>query len=266
MHSKLVMALASSLFIASCGGGSGSDNAQASTTLDASNASESKSVIDAPFVASVRSRFIYLTDQVQELGGLDGYTQDAGGAVTKLGSVALTGNPVVVDLSGNASFAMGRWSSGTVATSNGTTELQEANGQTAYYLLYNALAAMPAAGSLTCSAGEFTSTLDAGGTSTSADKLGTASGSAGIVIDATGAHVTLHLSNKVGAESVSAAFTGNIRNVSTGIARGGFFGNTQDAYMALGDAGSGAVRLVTAYQLILSGGRIYRGVATFACN
>jgi hypothetical protein len=262
----VTLALALSTLLAACGGGSGSNNAQAPATPDAGGGAAARNAVDAPFMASDHSRYIYLGNTGQVLGVLNGFTQDESGAVTKLGSTTLGGAPVVVDISGNASFAMGRWSGGTVTTSSGSSELKASAGDAMHYLVYNTLPAMPAAGSLTCSTGNFTSSTDKAGSSTSPDSLGAASGSATIVVDALGAHITMKLANKLGSDSAEASYTGDFESPTVGIFKEGYLTNTQGAYIALADAGGGAVRLVTSYRLLLSNGLLYQGVATFACR
>lgn len=118
--------------------------------------------------------------------------QAAGGAMVRLNDIALTGNSATQNINGNASFALGRWVTGTVTRGSGNNEVLTGDyTRTYHYLAFNEVPNIPRDGTppLTCDSGVFTTPtyLDSGTGDTPIS--GTATGSATISFSDSGASI-----------------------------------------------------------------------------
>jgi hypothetical protein len=83
------------------------------------------------------SNYLIMGPTFTDYGSLGASQQDAGGAMTTLGANVLSGDYAVQDITGDASFAMGRWVKGSVTLNGGGTDtLTGTDGRTYHYLAY----------------------------------------------------------------------------------------------------------------------------------
>nr|WP_314634140.1 hypothetical protein [uncultured Janthinobacterium sp.] len=228
---------------------------------------ENTGAVSARFVNGDNSRFVFTSIGLQSNGKAGTLVQDASGALSTIGSIVLTGNPSVTrEISGDASFAQGRWFKGAFSSSTTATTLT-GNNASAHYVAYNVLAALPATGTFTCDAGTFTAPSYTGGSSiASSANFGTSTGSASLSFDGSGAKVALTIDASAGGSSgkVSAATT--IASAASSSITGGYLSSGTGAQLMLGDGGAGRYLLLAAYKTQLANGANYQGVATFRCS
>ena len=228
---------------------------------------ENTGAVSARFVNGDNSRFVFTSIGLQSNGKASTLVQDASGALSTIGSIVLTGNPSVTrEISGDASFAQGRWFKGAFSSSTTATTLT-GNNASAHYVAYNVLAALPATGTFTCDAGTFTAPSYTGGSSiASSANFGTSTGSASLSFDGSGAKVALTIDASAGGSSgkVSAATT--IASAASSSITGGYLSSGTGAQLMLGDGGAGRYLLLAAYKTQLANGANYQGVATFRCS
>lgn len=277
-HLSLAVAVAFSL-VGCGGGGSGSSSTSGGNSVTpvqtpVDNKTSNSGSVDAAFVAGAKPRFLLNGIAIQASGNASPLTQTADGAVTAMGNYSISGNPIATqEISGNANYALGRWTVGTVtngATTNPTTTTMDGNSNNAFhYVVFNSLAALPANGAMTCNAGKFTKPTYVGGSGTSPGKdayAGTATGNASITFDGSGGHVNLTVSANVLGSSGTANFSGNVMNETSMYLSGGLGGVGNNAMVTLGDAGNGSVNVVLIYTLALANNNAYRGSAIFTCK
>ena len=228
---------------------------------------ENTGAVSARFVNGDNSRFVFTSIGLQSNGKASTLVQDASGALSTIGSIVLTGNPSVTrEISGDASFAQGRWFKGAFSSSTTATTLT-GNNASAHYVAYNVLAALPATGTFTCDAGTFTAPSYTGGSSiASGANFGTSTGSASLSFDGSGAKVALTIDASAGGSTgkVSAATT--IASAASSSITGGYLSSGTGAQLMLGDGGAGRYLLLAAYKTQLANGANYQGVATFRCS
>lgn len=228
---------------------------------------ENTGAVSARFVNGDNSRFVFTSIGLQSNGKASTLVQDASGALSTIGSIVLTGNPSVTrEISGDASFAQGRWFKGAFSSSTTATTLT-GNNASAHYVAYNVLAALPATGTFTCDAGTFTAPSYTGGSSiASSANFGTSTGSASLSFDGSGAKVALTIDASAGGSTgkVSAATT--IASAASSSITGGYLSSGTGAQLMLGDGGAGRYLLLAAYKTQLANGANYQGVATFRCS
>ena len=228
---------------------------------------ENTGAVSARFVNGDNSRFVFTSIGLQSNGKAGTLVQDASGALSTIGSIVLTGNPSVTrEISGDASFAQGRWFKGAFSSSTTATTLT-GNNASAHYVAYNVLAALPATGTFTCDAGTFTAPSYTGGSSiASSANFGTSTGSASLSFDGSGAKVALTIDASAGGSTgkVSAATT--IASAASSSITGGYLSSGTGAQLMLGDGGAGRYLLLAAYKTQLANGANYQGVATFRCS
>lgn len=228
---------------------------------------ENTGAVSARFVNGDNSRFVFTSIGLQSNGKAGTLVQDASGALSTIGSIVLTGNPSVTrEISGDASFAQGRWFKGAFSSSTTATTLT-GNNASAHYVAYNVLAALPATGTFTCDAGTFTAPSYTGGSSVaSSANFGTSTGSASLSFDGSGAKVALTIDASAGGSTgkVSAATT--IASAASSSITGGYLSSGTGAQLMLGDGGAGRYLLLAAYKTQLANGANYQGVATFRCS
>jgi hypothetical protein len=279
-HAFVLTLIAASL--AACGGGgssSPSDTAVAVNTAKPADpvapvvpavpaaTGENTGTVSARFVNGDNSRFVFASIGLQSTGKASLLVQDASGALSNIGSIVLTGNPSVTrEISGDAAFAQGRWFKGSFSNSFGATTLS-GNNASAHYVAYNVPAALPATGTFTCDAGTFTAPSYTGGTNVSSTAyFGTASGTASMSFDASGAKIALAIDASAGGSTGKVAASTTIASAASSSITGGYLSNGTGAQLMLGDGGAGRYLLVAAYKAQLANGANYQGVATFRCS
>lgn len=228
---------------------------------------ENTGTVSARFVNGDNSRFIFTSIGLQSNGKASTLVQDASGALSTIGSIVLTGNPAVTrEISGDASFAQGRWFKGSFSNSSGATTLS-GNNASAHYVAYNVLAALPATGTFTCDAGTFTAPSYTGGSSVSSTaNFGTASGNASMSFDASGAKIALTIDASAGGSTGKVTASTTMASAASSSITGGYLSNGTGAQLMLGDGGAGRYLLIAAYKAQLANGANYQGVATFRCS
>ncbi|PHV27892.1 hypothetical protein CSQ93_09915 [Janthinobacterium sp. BJB426] len=228
---------------------------------------ENTGTVSARFVNGDNSRFVFTSIGLQSNGKASTLVQDTSGALSTIGSIVLTGNPAVTrEISGDASFAQGRWFKGSFSNSSGATTLS-GNNASAHYVAYNVLATLPATGTFTCDAGTFTAPSYTGGSSVSSTaNFGTASGNASMSFDASGAKIALTIDASAGGSTGKVAASTTMASAASSSITGGYLSNGTGAQLMLGDGGAGRYLLIAAYKAQLANGANYQGVATFRCS
>jgi hypothetical protein len=187
--------------------------------------------------------------------------------VTALGNNTLSGQTVVKDISGDASFALGRWSQGTVTATNGSTVLDGTSNNAYHYALFNNLTAFPTSGTYNCDTGKFTAPTYIGGTNVTASAYsGTATGSATLSFSAAGAAVSVTINTSAGGQT--GVVTGNsvLSTPTTSAIIGNYFGNGSGMAVTVGDGGGGRVLAIAPYRSTLANGAEYQGIAVLSCS
>ena len=228
---------------------------------------ENTGAVSARFVNGDNSRFVFTSIGLQSNGKASTLVQDASGALSTIGSMVLTGNPSVTrEISGDASFAQGRWFKGAFSSSTTATTLT-GNNASAHYVAYNVLAALPATGTFTCDAGTFTAPSYTGGSNiASSANFGTSTGSASLSFDGSGAKVALTIDASAGGSTGKVSATTTIASAASSSITGGYLSSGTGAQLMLGDGGAGRYLLLAAYKTQLANGANYQGVATFRCS
>lgn len=202
----------------------------------------------------------------QSAGNPSPFTQTSNGAVTVLGRYALTGaSAATQEISGNANYAQGRWSDGSLTSSSGDYPLGGATSNSYHYVVFNTLASMPINGSLTCDAGKFTKPTYAGG-GTAANFVGTSTGTAAVTVDGNGAHVSLGITTTGNGSTATANLQGTVKTVDSTYFAGTVGGLGTGGMVTIGDAGNGAIFVVASYGVAMGNSNVFRGVATFTCR
>ncbi|MBN8757194.1 MULTISPECIES: hypothetical protein [Variovorax] len=261
-----------------CGGGSGgggsgmplgivppsapSPMAEAAAPVPA--AADSGSV-SALFVRAERARYLLLGVGAQSFGVLSQSEQAASGAMTRLNDNTLTGSSATKEINGDANFAIGRWTAGTVTRSSGAETLTGADNRAYHYLALNELKTLPASATTTCDAGVFTSPTYVGGGSGAAANSGAASGSSTLAFGSEGAVVAGTVKVTVGDAAGSVNFDTKVKSPSSTSVTGSFLSAGAGAGITLGDHGGGAYAIAVGYSATLPSGARYMGVAKFRC-
>ena len=216
--------------------------------------------VSARFANGDNSRFVFTSIGLQSNGKASPLVQDTSGALSTIGSIVLTGNPSVTrEISGDATFAQGRWFKGAFSSSTSATTLS-GNNASAHYVAYNLLAALPAAGT-------FTAPSYTGGASVpSSANFGTSSGNASIAFDGSGAKVVMAIDASAGGSTGKVTASTTIISPASSSITGGYLSSGTGAQLMLGDGGTGRYLLLTAYKVQLANGANYQGVATFRCS
>ncbi|OBV40603.1 hypothetical protein [Janthinobacterium psychrotolerans] len=272
----LITLLATAL--SACGGGSSSsDSATAVTPANPVNpvapvtpvapVSGDTGSVSAPFAGNASARYLLLAVASQSTGALTSVSQGANGALSEIAGAAFTGTPAITrEISGDASFAQGRWFTGTITRSTGAT-VMSGNNASAHYNVYKTLASLPASGSLACDAGTFTAPSYTGGGVIGQDAyFGAASGSATLSFGATGASLAMTVNASAGGQQASISGAGLLAAPASTAIGGGFLGGSSGTLLALGDAGAGRYLVIGGYKVVLANGASYQGVATFRCS
>ncbi|WP_219114758.1 hypothetical protein [Janthinobacterium sp. UMAB-56] len=282
-HAFVLTLIAASL--AACGGGSSSSPADVKVAVNADKPAdpvapvapvtpvvptatgENTGAVSARFVKGDSARFVFVSIGLQSNGKAGTLVQDASGALSDINGIVFTGNPAVTrEISGDASFAQGRWFKGTFSNAFGATSLT-GNNASAHYVVYNSLAALPATGTPTCDAGTFTAPAYMGGASVSpAANFGTASGTASVSFDASGAKVVLSIDTSAGGSTGKVSASSSMASAGSSSIVGGYLSGGTGAQLVLADGGAGRYLLIAAYKAQLANGANYQGVATFRCS
>ncbi len=262
---SFVLSVISVALLQACGGGGGdSDSMNVSST---GNAGASTGSVSASFNRSATARYHLTSADSQVFGRLDNSVQEASGAMTTLGSNVLSGSKVVKEISGDATYALGRWTAGTVTTSSGATTLTGTDNKAYHYIAFNAPSALPTSGTLTCDAGVFSApTYASGGVGNGAFDSGTASGSVTVTFGSTGASVGGNINVTAAGSSGSIALKASNVTVNGSSISGNYLSNGAGAYLQVGDAGTGAYLVVGSYAVSLANGARYIGAARFRCS
>jgi len=273
----LSLSLLSLSMLQACGGGSDSGGAGVAPMAAAPVASpagatpppaaaDSGSVSKA-FVRSEGARYQLLGVGGQSFGVLSASEQAASGAMTRLNDNTLTGQSATKEISGDESFALGRWVAGTVTRNSGAETLTGTDNRAYHYIALNSLKDFPKeARATTCDAGVFTTPTYVGGGSVAAASTGVASGAATLVFDSEGAVVGGTVKVSAGDAIETVKLDVKVTSASATSISGRFLGGGSGAAIALGDHGSNAYVLAAGYAAILPSGARYTGIAKFRCN
>ena len=262
--------------LSACGGGSSSSSSDTPVAVTPANpgvpvtppaASGDTGSVSARFAASGSGRYLLMGVASQSTGVLTSVAQGSSGALTEIAGSTFTGSPAITrEISGDASFAQGRWFTGTVTRAGSSTVLSGNNAST-HYVAYNALASLPASGSASCDAGVFTAPSYTGGTIIGQDAyFGTASGAATLSFGSGGAVLNMALDVAAGGSSGKISGGGTIPAPANTVINGGFLGGSSGTLLALGDGGAGRYLVTGGYKVVLANGANYQGVATFRCS
>lgn len=223
--------------------------------------------VGALFQTDASSRFFILGNDINEANLLElGMTQSADGGVVRMDNLSLVGDDAKVEsISGDASFAMGRWALGIFRLFSFDQPI--AAGSTGYhYIVFNGVAAFPGSGSYTCDAGTFTAPSRMSG---SGQPTGVASGTASLSFAPAGAIVQstiqVRANGFVGTQSFSTADT-PLETPDHYLKTSGFVDSSGNGLLlTVGAAPGNAMRVVVPYQVPVRGIG-YRGIATFVCT
>ncbi len=268
-HLVLPFILAAS--VSACGGGSSSSSpapaappaAQTPATITNSGS------VSAPYVKAASARYVLFGVGSQSTGVLSSATQDSAGVLTAISGNTLTGATTATkEISGDSSYAQGRWFVGTVTSVFGSPrQLNGSSNESFHYQALNDLTAIPTTGNKTCDAGKFTTPSYVGGTSvTSSGYFGTTTGSATLTFDGSGAHPSMVLNTTSNANSGNVTVFGTVAAPSTFAVSGAFFGSGAGGVITVADGGAGTVIVAGGYRVVLANGSAYIGVASFRCS
>ncbi|WP_159915766.1 hypothetical protein [Pantoea sp. 18069] len=265
----LSLSVLSLSLLQACGGdgGSGGDAAPAALTLNVPAAEEPAAAdigaVSARFVANENARSILLSKSAQSIGSAVPTEQADSGAMVRIGSKTLSGDHQTVDIAGDAHFALGRWVKGTLTRDTETVTLQGQDHESYHYIVYNRLAALPLDGQLQCESVAATAPTALSDTH---QKLGSASGSASVSFDPSGAVIQGTMQVHAGAQSASVDLSTAIQHPPAVSATGRMFANGPGAAIVLANLGDAVPGLVVGYRAQLPGGDLYLGVARFTCT
>jgi len=236
------------------GGGSGGNTAPTNTTPDTTPGGNT-GIYSAPFEAGAVARYLLVASNGLKSGPLDTHEQ-VDGAIVTINDNQLSGDDrAVLDVSGDATFALGSWGKGTVTTAQGAYTLTGSDGRDYHYVLYNGLQALPTSGSFACDAGTFTIPARISGTG---PMQGSVSGEAQLAFDSGGAIVEGDI------EVRASTFDGD-NDLDTRISNPNAISFTDGANVKLADAGNGAYAVVGSYQ-VTAGDSVYLGTYRFLCK
>lgn len=263
IHISLSVLLLS--LLQACGGDSdkGPKPAPPATAGPAATNSAASNVgtFSAKFVPTEQKRSILLSTSSQSMsaGELD---QTDTGAILRIGSTTLSGSPKTVDIAGDTHFALGRWVKGTVTSSTGADTLTGEDFGSYHYLAYNALKELPTSGKFECT------TVAATGptTGSSVAKVGSASGTASVSFDSSGAAVQGKMKVGTAGESAEVDLSTHIRKAGSMSVIGQYFGSGPGAAITLAAQGSSDPALSLGYRARMADGSLYIGVARLTCT
>ncbi|MBO9687271.1 MAG: hypothetical protein J7598_11705 [Mitsuaria chitosanitabida] len=266
---KVAVLLPVAALLAACGGGGGdtAKDAGVKPEAQAPQGSTSSGSVTASYAKKADDgRYMLVSPGLQSSGRLTDVQQTATGAaaggVVTMNANTLSGDLAIQDIAGDESFALGRWSKGTV-NRDGTAAAIVGDDGAYHYVVYNALTAFPTSGTYKCDAGKFTAPSRVGG---SGNVLGTAAGSATVTFSNGAAVLDAAITATVGAQSGAVSASGKrLDSPAITTITGNYFNSGTGMALTVGEAGNAKVRVVAAYQVAVSGDD-YRGVATFSCG
>jgi len=254
-------------------GGDGGDSGSASSPTGGGGgttppASGDQGSVSAPFVVNAQGRFMVFATSAASMGPLTSVQQTDSGAVVSLSgynTVSLSGNTLIKDIAGDASYAIGRWVQGTATIpSVGPVELTGADSPSYHYAVYNVPASFPATGSYTCVLQSATTpTLLVGGRGPETGSV--SSQGVGLRFDSAGANLSGSLTITAGGESVTADMPTPMPNPTSLVASGQYY-NGSGNLPQVTDAGNGSYGLMVGYAAQMASGAPYQGVAYMSCT
>lgn len=265
MKNKLLIlsSLVPLILLQACGGG-GSETVAVTVTPGGLTPNVNSGSVSAPFKAGDRPAYLAMSGSVRSIGALNPVVQAASGAMKTLGDTVLGDDGVTKDISGDATYAMGRWVFGTVTSKTGSEMLVGNDNRSNHYIVVNTVDEYPASKTLTCASGMFTLPTDVDLNSKA--PLGTVSGSANLRFDGGVATIggTINVSTDAATGSVSLTGT-SPAPLKVAVTESYLSGGAGSA-MIIGDAGGGAYLMAISYAATLSNGARYLGVAKFRCS
>lgn len=264
LNAHLAATLLACAALAACGGGSGDETA-AAADANAPTAAPASAVPAAPaaFKAGSNPAYILQGAGLTANGVLDGHTQRADGALTKVDEYQLGGEAAVREIQGDEDYALGRWVAGTVTDSRSTRAVTDAGGAYAY-VAFNRLESLPTSGAPTCDSGAFTSSTRVDGTYSQAPASGTTSGSARLTFTESGAVINVTLQAGNGSSQGTVTANGTVARVTSFVFPGGIGGEGNTAVVTVGKSGT-AYQVVGTYAVNLADRSRYTGVFRFRC-
>lgn len=275
MKSKQLLAsLFSAVVVTGCGGGGGDSTptipAEATAPAPATpTPTPATGGVSARLAAGVPARVLLNSIGYQSASDLATFTQELEGGITAVNDIKLTGAKVVRDVSGDETFAMGRWAAGSVeGLQTTTTLLSESSNNSFHYVLIARASSFPTSGSLTCTDGKFTApNWNGNGNANPAGYLGVSTGVATLSFSSQGAAVSVTVNTQVGAASSSRVFSATIVEPSSVASVGPIGLNTfPNASIVVGRAAADAYAVGGWYAIDLSGGGRYHGAFRFVCK
>jgi hypothetical protein len=272
----MVAALAAAGMLAACGGGGddkpatgqnggGQGSANQSPGNQTPGGSTNAAAFEAPFAAGDEARQLSMSGWSKSLGLLTAIVQNANGIVTTLNDATLTGQIAAADVSGNANYALGRWTSGTLNQNVVGPTSKTLTGTAAgsfHYVAYKLLKALPGSGTLHCAVGAATAATAFTGSS---EATGSVSGSGTLDFSGDGAKVDFDIAVSIGTETIKGVVSGLIKSPSATLTNGNFLSSGSGSYVALADNGGGTVRIIVGHQEQTTNG-LYGGIATYVCK
>ena len=173
------------------------------------------------------------------------------------------------DISGDASFAMGRWAAGTMTSNSSPVVLTESGNASLHYLVLNRpVAALPASGTLACDSGEFTKPSSDGSVSVgAANFLGSSTGTASLTFGGGGATLAATIQTHNANSSGTGTFNVQLSDPAVISFSGKSLGTGETgAFLGLGDVGDGSYLIGGSYTVKLASGAGYIGVFKFRCK
>jgi hypothetical protein len=200
--------------------------------------------------------------------------QAADGVMVRLNDTTLTGDRAALNIGGNANFAIGRWVTGTVTGGSGRNDVLMGDYKRAYhYLAFNETPFLPGKGTppLTCDSGAFTTPtyLDSGPRDSPIS--GTATGSATINFEDSGALVigaiNVKAGNGAGTVRLNTTFNSPSSNILHVINTDNTTGNWTVAYMLGAGESYRTPMIAVRYVAVMLPSRArYIGVAKLTCR
>ena len=266
----LALSVLSLSLLQACGGGGDGDSsapasAPASGTPTSTPAQTDSGSVSAKFVRGAAPRHAQLSVGTQTFGRLTESEQASSGAMVRLNDTTLSGSAVTQDISGDADFALGRWTAGTVTTKSGAQTLT--GNRAHHYVAFNTLDALPTSGSATCDAGVFTTPTSATGAAAStAASAAAASPATTVTFDDSGARVAGEMTVNAGGATAKVSLKATLDTPATTAVLGQFLNAGPGAAVQIGKHGAAGYSIVVGYIAEPKSGERYMGVALLRCK
>jgi hypothetical protein len=269
---KTLFTIVSLVALASCGGGGGGSNPNTAsvnnTTITSAPTIVDTGSVSAQFVAGPNATY-----DVAALGGVSGdraqpVIQKANGAVTSFGGYSLTGTPTaVLDISGDESYAIGRWALGTLNDPSSNTPIMLSGYQFLHYVVRNSLTTMPNAQTTTCDSGKFTlPTYSYNSPPPPSSVSSSVNGSASLVLTGSVANVTVSIATVNGDQNGYINGSVAITRPGSSYSTGDLLSGGEGVSIHLADGGNGSYLVIANYRLALPKGSMMRGISVFRCK